>query len=79
MFLDIGVRSPQSATIICFDNSIAYSTQNVNIPENCLHKVKTAQKSFTHSRSDIKNLAEKVNKEKPKQKQPTKTKGMEIS
>lgn len=33
LFSDIGIQSPQSTTIICFDNSIAYSTQNVKHPE----------------------------------------------
>lgn len=29
MYSDIGIQSPKSTTIICFDSSIAYSTQNV--------------------------------------------------
>ncbi|MBQ8515037.1 MAG: DUF4316 domain-containing protein [Ruminococcus sp.] len=33
LFTDIGADSPQATSIICFDNSIAYSTQNVKYPQ----------------------------------------------
>ena len=33
LFTDIGANSPQATSIICFDNSIPYSTQNVKYPE----------------------------------------------
>ena len=36
LFSDIGIQSPKSTTIICFDNSISYSMQNVKIPEQNL-------------------------------------------
>ena len=32
LFSDIGIQSPKSTTIICFDNSISYSMHNVKIP-----------------------------------------------
>lgn len=36
LFSDIGIQSPKSTTIICFDNSISYSMQNVKFPEQDL-------------------------------------------
>ncbi|MBR6622542.1 MAG: hypothetical protein IKK91_01390 [Ruminococcus sp.] len=36
LFSDIGIQSPKSTTIICFDNSISYSMHNVKIPEQNL-------------------------------------------
>lgn len=74
----IGGDFPEGEPFISFDNSIAYSMQNVNFPENSLHKVKATQKSFNQSRKNIKDLADKVSK-KISKKQPAKEKGHEIS
>lgn len=57
LFSDIGIQSPQSTTIICFDNSIAYSTQNVKRPEqNIQAEIEnslSSDKSISGSKTNI--------------------------
>lgn len=38
LFQSIGCQSSKERTVICFDNSIAYSTANVKYPENVISK-----------------------------------------
>lgn len=49
LFSDIGIQSPKSTTIICFDNSISYSMQNVKIPEQNLQVNKEKADQVLHS------------------------------
>ncbi len=53
LFSDIGIQSPQSTTIICFDNSIAYSTQNVKRPEQNLQYDNIIDKLSSDGKAEI--------------------------
>lgn len=50
LFSDIGIQSPKSTTIICFDNSISYSMQNVKFPEQNLQVNKEKANQVLHSK-----------------------------
>ncbi len=57
LFSDIGIQSPQSTTIICFDDSIAYSTQNVKHPEQ---NIKAEIENNRSSDNSISNTEQNV-------------------
>ncbi len=48
LYRDIGFQLPKLDTVLCFDNSIAYSTQNVKYPqENKLEQEQSAERHTT--------------------------------
>lgn len=48
LYRDIGFQLPKLDTVLCFDNSIAYSTQNVKYPqENKLEQEQSAERPTT--------------------------------
>lgn len=56
LFSDIGCQLPKSTTIICFDNSIAYSDKSVEYPKekNCNTQAKQDKNKKDIQRKHIK-------------------------
>lgn len=84
LFLDTGCQLPQSTTIICFDNSIAYSMQNVKtlgeLSKNKSVNRNVSSESIEKKASVIGEISSIQSKQKqerdnsPKQKTPKKKK-----
>ncbi len=62
LYNDIGYQLPKLNTVICFDNSIAYTTKNVNYPqENNIRSDEKMEENTIKIEAEVKEIIDKIN------------------